>query len=89
MTPGRSSAADVDAKPVSEIYIEFDEQQLTVRTDAPELAEFLLDEYSSMIVSRPTNSMGRLDIMSVVRASVFAVHGKSITPRPFRISLTR
>lgn len=64
MTSSQSAAATDERKPISELHIEFDAQQLTVRTDSPGIAEFLVDAYSLMMVPRPTNSIGRLDIMS-------------------------
>ena len=64
MTASRSSTANGDATRISELYIEFDWQQLTVRTDATAISEFLLDEYSAMLVPEPTNAIGRLDFMS-------------------------
>jgi hypothetical protein len=46
-----------------ELYIEFDGRQLTVRTDVPEMCDFLLHEYSAMVVPQPRESLGHVDFL--------------------------
>jgi hypothetical protein len=48
---------------MSELYIEFDRQQLTVRTDVPEMHDSFARAYSAMLVPASRDSLGRLDFL--------------------------
>ena len=48
---------------VSDLYIEFDGQQLEVRTNTPEMREFFERPYGAMLVARVQVSAGHLEIM--------------------------
>lgn len=63
MTAIRSALPGCSADSISELYIEFDGQQLTVRTDVPEMCESFAHAYSAMLVAAPTASLGRLDFL--------------------------
>lgn len=54
---------EVGAEPVSELYIEFDRQQLVVTTDASEVFTLLADAYAAMLVPAQRESIGRLELM--------------------------
>lgn len=54
---------DCRAESISELHIEFDGQQLTVRTDVPEMGAFLADAYSAMLVPAQRESIGRLEFL--------------------------
>jgi hypothetical protein len=69
----RSSDLPHSVETISELYIEFDGQQLAVSTDVPEIREFLADAYSAMLVPAQRESVGRLEI--VRNASGYAVRG--------------
>lgn len=70
-----SSAAERGAneQTVSELFIEFDGQQLAVTTDAPEIHECLTDAFGAMVVSSQTRSAGHLEFMR--SPTGYAVHG--------------
>ncbi|MEO7685264.1 MAG: hypothetical protein ABIU86_15145 [Gemmatimonadaceae bacterium] len=69
----RSSDLRRSAEEISDLYIEFDGQQLAVGTDVPEMREFLADAYSAMLVPVQREGVGRLEF--VRRGSGFEVRG--------------
>ncbi len=60
-----SSAAERGAneQSMSELYVEFDGQQLVVTTDDPAIYEFLTDAFSAMLVPSQHRSAGHLEFM--------------------------
>ena len=48
---------------MSDLFIEFDGQQLTVSTDVADMLAFLADTYSAMLVPRSRESIGRLEFV--------------------------
>jgi len=51
---------------LTELYIEFDVQQLTVTTDDPAVLEYFHRNYFSMLVDTPTHSIGELKVLRSV-----------------------
>ena len=60
-----SSAAKrfANTQAVSELFIEFDGEQLAVITDDPEIHEFLTESFAAMLVSSQHRGLGRLEFM--------------------------
>jgi len=50
---------------VSELFIEFDGQQLVVRTDVPAVHEFLSDAFQKMLAPRVVHAAGRLGVFAL------------------------
>jgi hypothetical protein len=48
---------------VSELFIEFDDQQLAVATDAPEIYQFLTEAFAAMLAPTHERRVGRLEFM--------------------------
>jgi hypothetical protein len=73
VTAIQSAMPDCSAESISELYIEFDGKQLTVRTDVPEMCESFARAYSAMLVAAQTESLGRLDFLRT--GTGYAVRG--------------
>jgi hypothetical protein len=58
---GAESSANMQS--VSELFIEFDGEQLAVITDVPEIHEFLMEAFAAMLVPSQQRSVGRLEFM--------------------------
>lgn len=63
MTDVQHGTPRFGAQSASELYIEFDGQQLTIGTDVPDMHEFLANEYAAMLVPAQRESIGRIDFL--------------------------
>jgi len=63
VTTVQSALPEPGPDSISELHIEFDGRQLTVRTDVQEMLEFIADAYSAMLVPAEIVSCGRFEFL--------------------------